>query len=74
MIINLLEWALKVVVAAFVLLLLSLLLWFVFDAVMRLFKGPELDFFSVALLAFVAAVAIGNWGISFLHTRTAPTP
>jgi len=43
MIYGLLEWSLKVVVASFFLLLLSLLLWFVFNAVMRVFHGPELE-------------------------------
>lgn len=69
MIISLLEWALKVVIASFVLLLLSLLLWFVFDAVMRLFHGPELSFVNIAFLAFLAAIAVGNWGFTFLHAR-----
>jgi hypothetical protein len=74
MFISLLEWALKVVVASFVLLILSLLLWFVFDAVMRLFHGPELSFVNIAFLAFLAAIAVGNWGFSFLRTRAATTP
>ena len=73
MVISLLEWALKVVVAAFVLLLLSLLLWFVFDALMRLFHGPELSFMDIALLAFLAAIAVGGWGFSFLRERTVTT-
>lgn len=68
MVVNLLEWSLKVVVASFFLLLLSLLLWFVFDAVMRLFHGPELSFVNVAFLAFLAAIAVGNWGFSLLRT------
>lgn len=74
MIVSLLEWALKVVVASFVLLLLSLLLWFVFDVVMRLCHGPELSFVNIAFLAFIAAVAVGNWGFSFLRTRAATNP
>lgn len=69
MIISLLEWALKVIIASFVLLLLSLLLWFVFDAVMRLFHGPELSFVNIAFLAFLAAIAVGNWGFTFLQGR-----
>jgi hypothetical protein len=48
MVLGLLEWALKVIVASFVLLLLSLLLWFVFDTVMHLFHGPELSFVNIA--------------------------
>jgi hypothetical protein len=71
MVMSLLEWALKVVVASFVLLLLSLLLWFVFNAVMQLFHGPELSFINIAFLAFLAAVAVGNWGFSFLRTKGA---
>ncbi len=72
---SLLEWALRVVVAAFALLLLSLLLWFVFDAVMRLFRGPELDYSSIALLVFLAAIAVGGWGVSFLsHRGNGTTP
>ncbi len=70
MFISLLEWALHVIVASFVLLLLSLLLWFVFNAVMTLFHGPQLSFINVAFLAFLAAIAVGGWGISFLRART----
>lgn len=69
MIISLLEWALKVIIASFVLLLLSLLLWFVWGAVMRLFHGPELSFVNIAFLAFLAAIAVGNWGFTFLHAH-----
>ena len=69
MVLGLLEWALKVIIASFVLLLLSLLVWFVVDAVMRLFHGPELSFVNIAFLAFLAAIAVGNWGFTFLHTR-----
>jgi hypothetical protein len=72
MLFNLLEWALKVVVATFFLLLLSLLLWFVWNALMNLFHGPELGFESVALFAFVGAVAVGSWSFSLLHSRTTP--
>ena len=64
------DWSLKVIIASFVLLLWSLLLWFVFDTVMRLFHGPELSFVNIAFLAFLAAIAVGNWGFSLL--RTAP--
>ncbi len=74
MMINLLEWALRVVAAAFALLLLSLLLWFVFDVLMRLFHGPELDYSSIALLAFLAAIAVDGWGVSFLARREVNTP
>ncbi len=74
MVLGLLEWALKVVLASFVLLLLSLLLWFIWGAVMRLFNGPELSFVNIAFLAFLAAIAVGNWGVSFLRTRAATTP
>ncbi len=70
---SLLEWALRVVVAAFALLLLSLLLWFVFDALMRLFHGPELDYSSITLLVFLAAIAVGSWGVSFLARHEAAT-
>ena len=73
MVLGLLEWALKVVIASFVLLLLSLLLWFVFDAVMRLFHGPELSFVNIAFLAFLAAIAVGNWGFTFLQGRVTTT-
>jgi hypothetical protein len=74
MVFNLLEWALRVIVASFVLLILSLLLWFVFNAVMTLFHGPELSFINIAFLAFLAAVAVGNWGFSFWRTRAVTTP
>ncbi len=73
MVLGILEWAFKVVVASFVLLLLSLLLWFVFDAVMRLFRGPELSFVNIAFLAFLAAIAVGNWGFSFLRAHPVTT-
>lgn len=71
MFLSLLEWALRVIIASFVLLLLSLLLWFVFDAVMRLFHGPELGFVNIAFLAFLAAVAVGSWGFRFLPAHSA---
>ena len=73
MLMTVLEWAVKVVIAAFILLLLSLLLWFIWGVVMRLFHGPELDFFNIALLAFLAAIAAGSWGITFLRERTVTT-
>jgi hypothetical protein len=69
MILNLLEWALRVVVASFMLLLLSILLFFVFNWVMDVTHGPQLSFFNVALLAFIASVSVGTWGISFLRAR-----
>jgi hypothetical protein len=74
MLFSLLEWALRVIVASFVLLLLSLLLWFIWGAVMTLFHGPELSFVNIALLAFLAAIAVGNWGFTFLRARAATTP
>jgi hypothetical protein len=74
MVMNLLEWSLKVVIASFFLLLLSLLLWFVWNTVMKVFHGPELSFIDVAFLAFLAAIAVGSWGFSFLQTRVVTTP
>jgi hypothetical protein len=75
MIINLLEWALKVVIASFILMLLAILLWFVFNAVMSVFHGPQLGFYDIALLAFIAAVAVNGWGgISFIRARAVPRP
>ncbi len=74
MVISLLDWAFRVVVAAFILLLLSLLLWFVFNAFMKVFHGPELSFFDIALLAFLAAIAAGNWGFTFLQARAVTKP
>lgn len=73
MLTGFLEWSLRVVVASFILLLWSLLLWFVFDALMRLFHGPILSFEAIAVLAFLAAIAVGNWAFSLLPRR-ATTP
>lgn len=67
------EWALRVVVASFILLLWSLLLWFIWDTLMRLFHGPILSFETIAVLAFLAAIAVGNWAFSLLPIR-ATTP
>jgi hypothetical protein len=75
MMFHLFDWAARTVVAAFVLLLLSLLLWFIWNVFMRLFHGTELGFFDIALLAFLAAIAVGSWGVSFLpqpRARTTP--
>ncbi len=67
---GLLEWALRVVLATFVLLLLAILLWFVFDALMGVFHGPQISYGEVAVVA--AIVSVGNWGFSLLR-RTATT-
>lgn len=71
MFLSLFEWALRVIIASFVLLLLSLLLWFLFNAVMRLFGGPQLSFVNIAFLAFLAAIAVSNWGFRFLPAHSA---
>jgi tryptophan-rich sensory protein len=73
MVLSLLEWALKCVIATFFLLLLSLLLWFVWNTVMSVMHGPELGFINIAFLAFLAAIAVGSWGFSFLPARVART-
>jgi hypothetical protein len=60
-----------VVIASFFLLLLSLLLWFVWNTVMSVMHGPELSYINIAFLAFLAAIAVGSWGFSFLPARAA---
>ncbi len=69
MFMGLLEWALRVVVAAFILLLLSLLLWFIWGALMRVFSGPQLPFVEVAIIAAVVSVSIGSWGVTLLRKQ-----
>jgi hypothetical protein len=64
-------WALRVVIATLVLLLVSLLLTFVWDVVMTLFHGPRLDFTTVAVIA--AIISVGNWGFSLLSRRAPAT-
>jgi hypothetical protein len=66
---SLLEWALRVVIATFVLLLLAILLWFVWDALMGVFHGPSLSYVDVAVIA--AIISVGNWGFSLLQRRQA---
>ncbi len=70
--IGLLEWALRVVLATFILLLLSILLWFVWNALMGVFHGPTLSYTDVAIIA--AIVSVGNWGFSLLSRRATTTP
>ncbi len=70
MFMSLLEWALHVVLATFVLLLLAILLWFVWNVIIGLFHGPQVSFIDVAVVA--AIVSVGNWGFSLLQRR-APT-
>ncbi len=62
--------ALRAVIATFVLLLVSILLWFVWNVVIGLFHGPTLSFIDVAVVA--AIVSVGNWNFSLLQRR-APT-
>lgn len=63
------DWGLRVVIASFFLLIWALLLWFVFDALMRLFHGPVLDYATIAVLAFLAAIAVGSWSFNILPGR-----
>ena len=69
MLFGLLEWALRVVIATFVLLLLAILLWFIFDALMSVFHGPHVDYVSIAVIA--AIVSVGNWGFRLLSRPAA---
>ena len=71
MMFGLLEWALRVVIATFILLLLSILLWFVWNALMGVFHGPVLSYSEVAVIA--AIVSVGNWGFTLLRGRAAAT-
>ena len=64
---SLLEWALRVVIATFVLLLLSILLWFVWDALMGVFHGPQVGFIDVAVIA--AIISVGTWNFTLLQRR-----
>jgi len=66
---GLLNWALRVVLATFILLLLAILLWFVWNALMGVFHGPSLSFSEVAVIA--AIVSVGNWGFSLLRGHAA---
>lgn len=68
----LLHWAFNVVVATFVLLLLSILLWFVFNKIETLLSWPTLSYFQVALIAAVVAISAGGWTL-FTFRRTTST-
>ncbi len=69
---GLLEGALRVVLVTFVLLLIAILLWFLFNALMRVFNGPTLGYGEIAIVVAIVSVAVGNWGFSLLR-RTATT-
>ena len=68
---GLLYWAFHVVIATAILLLLSWLLWVVFNWLMGIAHGPELTYFEVAVIVAIVAIAVGNWGFSLLK-RQAP--
>ncbi len=69
---GLLYWAFHVVIATAILLLLSWLLWVVFNWLMGIAHGPGLTYFEVAVIVAIVAIAVGNWGFSLLR-RTATT-
>ena len=51
---------LKVAVVTFVILLMAILLWFVWDKILPLLGGPRIDFMETAIL--MALVLIGVRG------------
>ncbi len=70
---GLLSWAFRVAVSAFFLLLLAILLWFVWNAVMRVFNGPELSYAYVAVIVAIVSVGAGGWTLTLpVFTRGAP--
>ena len=68
---GLLEWALYVALKTFVLLIIAILSWLLFNVVMRVFGGPELTYVEAAVIVAIVAIAVGNWGFSLLK-RQAP--
>ena len=69
MLLALLEWALWVIIAAIVVLLFSWLADAVWNAVLAIFRGPQLSYFEMALI--VAIVSVGTRTFSILQPRTA---
>jgi len=62
---GLLEWSLRIMLATAILLLLAWLLWFLFDGLMSILRGPQISYLDTAFLA--AIVSVGSWGVSLIH-------
>ncbi len=69
---GLLEWALYVALKTFVLLIIAILFWLLFNVVMRVFGGPELTYVEAAVITAIVSVSVGGFTFT-VFKRQAPT-
>ncbi len=67
---GLLEWALYVALKTFVLLIIAILFWLVFNVVMRVFGGPQLTYVEAAVIT--AIVSVGGFTFTVFKRQTTP--
>jgi hypothetical protein len=64
------EYAARVALLSFFLLVFAIILWFIFNAIAGLLNLPQMSYGKVAIVVAIVSVAAGSWNFNILRRTT----